>query len=188
MREPSHIRVVSLALALSVVIGGWALFEYGNRPSPPITTTHERSELPATPIAPTTPNHGSVGPNQQPSNLNIIYKCEKAGRISFGDKPCAANERTLAITATEKAPTTRNNLEELCDRAAVWEASKSDRATEAKSANAVIVQSNEIRCQQIDRAIATKDSELRQPHSAQMGDYLAGERKKLYDERFSLGC
>lgn len=43
-------------------------------------------------------------------------------------------------------------------------------------------------CQDIDRAIAVKDSELRQPHTAQWGDYLTGERKKLMDKRFTLGC
>ena len=188
MREPLHIRAVSLVLALSVVIGGWVLFEYGNRPSGPILTTPESSELPATHMAPTTPNQSPIGPSPLPSNLSITYKCEKAGRVSYSDKPCAANERALTITATEKAPTARNNLEEIRDRAAVWDASKSHSAIEAKPTNAVIAKNNEIRCQEIDRAITTKDSELRQPHSAQWGDYLTGERKKLYDERFSLSC
>ena len=46
----------------------------------------------------------------------------------------------------------------------------------------------EIECKQIDRAIAQKDSELRQPHSGQWGDHLTAERKKLMDRRFDLRC
>lgn len=38
--------------------------------------------------------------------------------------------------------------------------------------------SKEIECKQIDQAIAQKDSQLRQPHSAQWGDHLTAERKK----------
>ena len=46
----------------------------------------------------------------------------------------------------------------------------------------------ELRCKQIDQAIAAIDSRLRQPYDAQTGDYFKGERKKLTDQRFSLGC
>ena len=46
----------------------------------------------------------------------------------------------------------------------------------------------EIECKQIDQAIAQKDSQLRQPHSAQWGDHLTAERKKLMDRRFDLRC
>ncbi len=46
----------------------------------------------------------------------------------------------------------------------------------------------EFECKQIDQAIAQKDSQLRQPHSAQWGDHLTAERKKLMDRRFDLRC
>jgi hypothetical protein len=49
-------------------------------------------------------------------------------------------------------------------------------------------QNKAYQCQRLDAAISTKDSELRQPHSAQRGDYLTEERKKLMDQRFGLGC
>ena len=43
-------------------------------------------------------------------------------------------------------------------------------------------------CDDIDHEIGGVDSLLRQPHSADWGDYLTGKRKKLTDQRFSLGC
>ena len=46
----------------------------------------------------------------------------------------------------------------------------------------------EWRCQQLDRDIAATDSALRQPHSAQRGDQLTAERKRLMDQRFDLRC
>ena len=46
----------------------------------------------------------------------------------------------------------------------------------------------EWRCQQLDQAIAATDSALRQPHSAQRGDQLTAERKRLMDRRFDLRC
>ena len=49
-------------------------------------------------------------------------------------------------------------------------------------------QNKSYQCQRLDTAITTKDSELRQPHSAQWGDYLTEERKKLMDQRFALRC
>ena len=43
-------------------------------------------------------------------------------------------------------------------------------------------------CDDIDRDIARVDAALRQPHSAQVGDDLTSERKRLTDRRFSVGC
>ena len=44
------------------------------------------------------------------------------------------------------------------------------------------------RCGQLDQAITATDSALRQPHSAQRGDQLTAERKRLMDQRFDLRC
>jgi len=43
-------------------------------------------------------------------------------------------------------------------------------------------------CDDLDRQIKAVDSLLRQPHSASEGDYWTGERRKLTDRRFSIGC
>lgn len=63
-------------------------------------------------------------------------------------------------------------------------ASKNQSQAHARMAS----QTKANQCEWIDATIATKDSELRQPHSAQLGDYLTEERKKLMDQRFALGC
>lgn len=49
-------------------------------------------------------------------------------------------------------------------------------------------QNKTLRCQHLDQAIAAKDATLRQPHSAQRGDQLTSERKRLMDQRFELRC
>ncbi len=43
-------------------------------------------------------------------------------------------------------------------------------------------------CKSIDEQIALIDARMRQPHDGQTGDYFNGERKKLTDRRFDLGC
>lgn len=76
------------------------------------------------------------------------------------------------------------------------EASKAKEAARARENDARWTQSTandpaeskRTKCQQLDKAIAVKDAELRQPHSAQWGDYLTEERRKLNDRKFSLGC
>jgi hypothetical protein len=62
----------------------------------------------------------------------------------------------------------------------------SKNQTQADASNAS--QNKAYQCQRLDAAISIKDSELRQPHSAQWGDYLTQERKKLMDQRFVLRC
>jgi len=62
----------------------------------------------------------------------------------------------------------------------------SKNQTQMGTSNATQDKAN--KCQSLDAAISTKDSELRQPHSAQWGDYLTNERKKLMDQRFALRC
>ena len=49
-------------------------------------------------------------------------------------------------------------------------------------------QFKETQCNQVDRALAAKDAELRRPHSAKRGDRLTAERRKLMDQRFDLRC
>lgn len=199
MHESAHVRAISLVLAFSVVVGGWLAFEYSNR---------QAEQIPQRSVASQEPGHQALQASQAtksapmqrplsiiPEHLAITYKCEKAGRISFSDRACASNERTVSITASEKEIPTANNLQQLKGRLAAMEEDRRER--ENKFAVAAIATSlpatstsqvKEQRCQQIDLEIAAKDSQLRQPHDAQWGDYLTGERKKLTDERFSLRC
>lgn len=194
MQEPSHVRAVSFVLALLVVFAAWFLFEDSNRPAThPFAPTKPGPPANTQPLQPAL-NQPRLAPGTLPSNLSITYKCERNGRISYGDKPCAATEKALAITAVEReSPVPQNDLERLRKIAASMEVSRLERekalvvATKQITASSTN-QAKEFQCQQIDLAIAAKDSELRQPHSAQHGDYLTGERRKLTDERFSIGC
>jgi hypothetical protein len=143
------------------------------------------------------PNPSASSPQAIPSNLSTTFKCEKRGRVSFSDKPCSGNERTVSVTTVENTPSTNQNgnLEQMRAMAAAMEASRLEREKQYAAATATKTiasrnanQIKEMRCQQIDREIARVDSLLRQPHSAEEGDFWTGERKKLTDERFSIGC
>lgn len=198
MGNPSHARAASLVLALSTVIGAWLLFEYSTqqgapslRPaeSPPTSRVNTPAKQPPAPA-------NTVAVPHTTAPVILTYKCEKGGRIHYGDQPCGEKMTTLSVTASQPEPSTGNNLQQLKERLAVMEAARMERekATnvriDAASSTAALPSSDDKKavCDAIDRAIAVKDSELRQPHSAQWGDYLTGERKKLTDQRFSLGC
>ena len=198
MGKPSHARAASLVLALSMVIGAWLLFEYSTQQA---NTRHRPAERPPAPSLNHAPRKSPEPAKGVASPLSsapttLIYKCEQGGRIHYGDQPCGEKMTTLSVTATQSEPSTGNNLQQLKERLAVMEGARMERekATLARvdvASSAPATPSGEAKtaeCQAIDLAIAAKDSELRQPHTAQWGDYLTGERKKLTDRRFSLGC
>ncbi|GHU03743.1 hypothetical protein FACS1894158_02740 [Betaproteobacteria bacterium] len=197
MQEPVHIRVISLVLALAVVVGVWLLFEYGNRPLPRVTAPTEnrvKDEARRQQLSQPT----SIPPvrAKTPDNVNLTFKCEKDGRISFSDKPCSSNEKTVSTTAFEKTSpvNTSNNLEQLRKQAAAMEAARLEREK-----NAVVAfpktdkadrdaQSRDFRCREIDNRVTEIDALLRQRHSSKTGEQLSERRRKLYGERFSIGC
>ena len=200
MQEPTHVRAISLILALSVVAGGWLLFEYTNRPSTQAATSPTEilaspsPDLPFPASSATPPSR--TPPVEMPSELDVTYKCEKSGKVSFSDKPCAAGTKVLAVRATERqAPRANDNLEQLKRQLAILESYRLEREREyaervgSRPVSAVSVKrSKEFRCNEIDKEIAAVDSMLRQLHSAQVGDYWTGKRKELTDERFSIRC
>lgn len=200
MQEPSHVRAISLVLACSVVVAAWLLFEYSNRPAEHSVQPIDSSQKPAAIQHPQPSPQVPANPAQRPltvmpDHLTITYKCEKDGRVSYSDQPCSVKQKTVSITAAEKESPTTNNLLQLQGRLAAMEAARHEREKEYAAAAASTSTSTMTTgqhtapvCQDIDRAIAVKDSELRQPHTAQWGDYLTGERKKLMDKRFTLGC
>ncbi len=203
MSLPSHVRVVSLVLALSAVTGGWLLLEYSQRLPPQAPLTEQPSEtsqeiaLPQERTVPLPPKVAKpVGP-ALPKNLIATFKCEKGGRISYGDQPCANGAKVLAVTAEKEvlAPNPTANFQRMRARAAAMEAERLARdrqfdiaaAETAKiTANAADAKANQ--CAIIDNAIASVDAKLRQPHNGQEGDFWTAERRKLTDRRFSLGC
>ena len=81
------------------------------------------------------------------------------------------------------------------ERAVAMETARHDRdrqfAVEAVTVTKDTIGANPnkaMRCEQIDKDISGCDSVLRQPHTASEGDYWTGERKKLTDERYTVGC
>ena len=203
MPGPSHARAVWLVLALSVVVGGWLFLDYGSRPSTqnvPAQVDGRTAGADSNQPEPSTeaaPNSPPIDQRIFPADMAVTFKCEKGGHVSFGDKPCGSNEKTVAVTAVqrERPAEQKSNLEQMKERAVAMEAARHarDRQFDLEAAaiatNAVSTNPNKtMRCEQIDKSIAGCDSVLRRPHSAPEGDYWTGERKKLTDERFSIGC
>jgi cytoskeletal protein RodZ len=196
MQESAHIRVISLVLAFSVIVGAWLLFEYSNRPLPHATASTENSaknEVRYQPSSRPTPL-ATVSAKTQ-SDVNLTFKCEKDGRISFSDQPCSSNEKTISTMATKKSSpgNASNNLERLQRQVAAMEASRLEHekrhSSLAETGNTGgNARSKDFRCREIDKEITQIDSRLRQAHSAQYGDHLTENRWKLNKERFSIGC
>ena len=199
MKEPLHARAISLVLALSVVVGGWVLFEYSNRPMPKLPSSasvpdNQRIDQGAGNLSTMTTEQRISPRAQSQQNVVLTYKCEKNGRIQYGDQPCSKDEKTITVSSSEKTNHPDRPLAQLQERAAQMEASRLERAqkqaavryiSQASSGNQ---EGKELECKRIDQDIAAIDSRLRQPYDAHTGDYFKGERKKLTDQRFSLGC
>lgn len=194
---PSHVRFISLALALSVVVGAWLLFEYSNQPAPQLVPSPSNDSYSAQPMPPSEASPLPISPQASPKNLNLTFKCEKNGRVSFGDKPCENKEKTVAVTTSEDSPQAgqKYNVQQKRQLADAMEAERLQR--DRQFSNKVAVnpgyqvntdQSKVLHCKSIDEEIVHCDFMLRQPHSAEQGDYWTGRRKKLTDERFSIRC
>lgn len=194
MTEPTHIRVLALVFAGVMLFGGWYLIESSSQPStpaPPVRQAPMPTALPPVPQVVQTPPIPVVIPN----NLHITYKCEKVGRTSFSDQPCAPGEKTLAVTTSERngQPANGGNLARMKQQAAQMEADRLAREQRFAAVKQAVPKDfagieKMSRCPQIDREIARKDSELRQPHGPGEGDTLTEQRRHLMDERFALRC
>lgn len=203
MSQPSHVRVVSLALALSVFTGCWFLLEYSQRvpqQSPlteqPSETTQDTVLPPERAVSPPPKVAEPVSPAPS-KNLITTFKCEQGGRVSYSDQPCANGAKTLAVTAEQviQTPNPTTNLQEMKARAAAMEAERLARdrqfeiaAAETAKAARNTADSKVRECENIDKGIAFADAQLRELHSAARGDYWTAERRKVTDQRFSLGC
>lgn len=194
--SPSHIRAISLVLALAVVVGGWLLLEYNEtlvavseiKPSsPPI-------EAPST--QPPAPHHSNAAPIRsvsQQRDVAVTFKCQKERRVSFSDQPCPVDAQVLSVTAAEKLPPgDSNRLAKMRVQVAQMEADRLQReqafAALAATRASAAISDKTIECKNIDAFVADIDSILRQPHDGQTGDYWAAKRKALMDKRFDLRC
>ena len=203
MSAPSHVRVASLVLALSAVVGGWLLLEYSQRtpqrqaPQEQTFEDKQTTVAPPDPLPRAQPRAISSVSQNPPRNLIRTFKCQQGGRVSYSDQPCATGAKTLAVTAAEDparvSPT--NNLQKLKAQAAAMEADRLARERQYEIAAAATAKAPSPvadlkvqECKSIDQGIASVDSRLRQGHTAQEGDYWTAKRRELTDRRFSLGC
>ena len=200
MKGPVHVRALSLVFALTIVIGGWLVFEYGNHHTSQVPYAAPTPARPADQVKDAQLSAAGQVPTPSgmvPENFHQTYKCEKGGRIRFGDQPCGKDEKMLSVasSADQSSAMPDTSLARMKATVAELEAARLERERRYAAANLNTFnsppnnrQAKEFRCQQIDREIASIDAKLRLPHSGQWGDYLTGERKKLTDERFTVGC
>ncbi len=127
-----------------------------------------------------------------------MYKCAQNGKMTFSDQPCTASQQTIVVTTGSPSAVVPVQQETTLDRMrhqlAQMEADRHrreqqfDQEMAARRQLVTVVPDKTTRCAQIDQEISHIDSLLRQPHTAQWGDYWAEQRKKLYDERFDRHC
>ncbi|MBP8275536.1 MAG: hypothetical protein KAX55_01400 [Propionivibrio sp.] len=116
------------------------------------------------------------------------------GQVSFGDQPCPANSKLLSTTMVEKSPAVDDDRPARMRRlAARMESDRLERERTQQAGFAAAPTTDprtsaSAQCKSIDEQIALIDARMRQPHDGQTGDYFNGERKKLTDRRFDLGC
>lgn len=195
-------RIVAVALALSIVIGAWLLFEYSE-------TSHqrqavERSQGGADTSGPrgVDPSPSSGGTRRDPApsasttpgrpSGSLIYKCRGPSGTAYRDHPCSSKETEVQVTVAGPISAPRYDLDQLKAKADEMETARLQREASQTAAQTqagrAMRDSRKSECDDLDRQIKAVDSLLRQPHSASEGDYWTGERRKLTDRRFSIGC
>ena len=120
-----------------------------------------------------------------------VYECRAYnGSTFFSNNYCSQSNGIGVLNHSVPDNMSFEQQVKIVEAAKAKEASRKqeDNARWTQATESSGEQTKQIQCQKIDQAIAVKDSELRQPHSAQWGDYLTGERKKLMDRRFDLRC
>jgi len=127
------------------------------------------------------------------ADASTIYECRAYnGSNFFSNNVCSQSKGIGIINHTVPDNMTFDQQVKIVEAAKAKEAARAQednaRWTQPAADNTNANQSKAAQCQQLDAAVSAKDSELRQPHSPQWGDYLTGERKKLMDQRFALRC
>jgi hypothetical protein len=198
----SLVQATSIALAFTVVLGAWLLFEYGERTNQfgnaEPRSTEQPSSQPRDIDSDQSPPHSAPGTAHYPADISesrstsLIYKCKGPNGMAYRDRHCLPNETQLEVTAAGPISAPKSNLVQLKAMADAMEASRLRRDAaqnlETQHAANSAVDSKKLQCNLIDQRIAAVDSQLRQLHSAASGDLWTAERRKLTDSRFSLGC
>jgi hypothetical protein len=111
---------------------------------------------------------------------------------AYRNHPCSSKETELQVTVAGAISAPRYDLEQLKAKADEMKAARLQRAASQTASQTPAERSTrdsrKSECDALDQQITAVDSWLRQPHSASEGDYWTGERRKLTDRRFSIGC
>lgn len=185
------------------MVGTGLMLEYTSRPLAPTTerTEADRTGPRPSPSQPSQEVSAEPAPVVSPAAIahpRQTYKCVQNGKVTFSDQPCTTSRQAIVVT-TEPPPAMapvqqETTLDRMRRQLAQMEADRHQREQQldqdmaARRQPMTVVPDKAIRCAQIDKEISHIDSLLRQPHTAQWGDYWAEQRKKLYDERFDLHC
>ncbi len=194
-------RIVALTLALSVVVGAWLLFEYGETTNQRQTASPYQRPHTSSPSPVVAPPQSSGSPRPEvtsPADVlarppaSSIYHCRGPNGSAFRDHPCANNETEVHVSpagpisrpgyslAQSKAIADEMEAARLRGEAQQrWRLSQLDRPAQGSRSS---------ECAVIDQAIARVDSQLREPHSPSQGDAWTAARRALTDRRFSIGC
>ena len=149
-------------------------------------TPAAEARAPQSAALPSTQKIPSYPPLQDsPAEPGIITKCVTQGKTSYGDSTCAAGSIASKVIAR-----THQNL-----MAAVTVPSTA-QATETVPTSPVITQANpgpdyaaiKAECTWLDTHIKYLDDLARQLQSAQMQDWIRGERKVARDRQFRIRC
>ena len=193
MQKQSNVHFLSICLTLTILVGVWLLLEYDGRLQP------KEPAVSSTPnVQPTTPRQATPTPssplidrNTNANPVTFTFKCERNGRVSFGDQPCGSSEKTLDVSTTTREPP-RNHQRELAklkEEVAKMEAERLTRERTATLAlNKARATATKNQCVEIDETVKSIDEQARAPHSPPEGDRLNAERRKPMDQRFFLGC
>ena len=154
-----------------------AVVSAGPAPEPRSPQAAARPNLPQTPSYPPL--------TEAPAESGTVTKCVVSGKTSYGDSNCAAG-----AVASKVVTRTNQNL------IAAVPVPPIAQATEPAPASNAVAQANpgtdyaalKAECTWLEGRIKYLDDLARQPQSAQMQDWIRGERKVARDRQFRIRC
>ncbi len=191
--ENNSARLFSFIFAVSMVVGSWLLFEYGQRPqSSKLPAEHKIDSAPeAYQVEEKSIPQNQMLPKEERSNLIATYHCRSAGGTVYRDHPCSNGEREQKVIFATRTQVSGEELDDLKAKAASMAQARiaAERNSQVEPQHITVQKSNprEV-CDAIDRQVETIDAQLRQTNHYAWVDQLNEQRRKLMGRRFSAGC
>jgi hypothetical protein len=175
--------VAGAFLTAVLAVGGGILVL--SRDAGPLHAINAPRSIDAAVVMPAGPQASAVAqpsatPRQAPrANAGTIYRCEVYGKTVYADVPCSSrNIRPVDVFVNEGfEPTDRSTL-------MLRRSSSNEPAALASSNDPARAE----RCKWIEEAIRQNEETARLPQSGQMQDYVTQQKRKLLDEKHTLGC